>query len=180
MMRFYAPLLLILPVTAFLPSRVPGFRLPLGFSLKSVAEKVLKNPKWPETWPYNDAVDFAVMDASTDEIFYDQPRLVYHIDDACVGALTAQYSELLNDGDDVLDICSSWVSHYPKDFKGGRVAGLGMNEYELSQNPQLTEYTVQNLNKDPRFPYEDESFDKVRALGLATNERAFKKLLFSN
>ena len=147
--------------SAFLPSRVPGFRMPFALSLKSIAEKVLEAPKWPPAWPYNDAEDFAVMDPSEDEIFYDQPRLVYHIDDACVSALTDQYAKLLKDGDDVLDICSSWVSHFPKDFKGGRVAGLGMNEYELSQNPQLNEYTVQNLNKDPAFPYEDASFDKV-------------------
>jgi len=67
----------------------------------------------------------------------------------------------LKDGEDVLDICSSWVSHYPKDWKGGKVVGLGMNEYELSQNPQLTSFDVKDLNEDPTFPYNDESFDKV-------------------
>ena len=147
--------------SAFMPSKVPGFRLPLAFPLKSMAEKVLEKPKWPESWPYNDAVDFAVMDPSEDEIFYDQARLVYHIDDFCVNALTAKYSEYLKEGDDVLDICSSWVSHYPKDFKGGKVVGLGMNEYELSQNPQLTDYVVKNLNKDASLPFDDASFDKV-------------------
>eukprot|EP00956_Cyclotella_meneghiniana_P004881 scaffold6031_cov72-Cyclotella_meneghiniana.AAC.10 len=96
-----------------------------------------------------------------DGIFYEQPRLVYHIDDAAVGALTKYYSEHLKDGEDVLDICSSWVSHYPKDFKGGNVVGLGMNEYELSQNPQLSSFNVKDLNNDPTFPYEDASFDKV-------------------
>lgn len=96
-----------------------------------------------------------------DSIFYDQPRLVYHIDDAAVGALTEYYSQHLQDGDDVLDICSSWVSHYPKNFKGGNVVGLGMNEYELSQNPQLTSFDVKDLNNDPTFPYDDATFDKV-------------------
>ena len=100
-------------------------------------------------------------DESDDSIFYDQARLVYHIDDACVSALTQYYSESLNDGDDVLDICSSWVSHYPKDFKGGNVVGLGMNEYELSENKQLTSFDVKDLNKDPTFPHDDNSFDKV-------------------
>lgn len=88
-------------------------------------------------------------------------RRVYHIDDAAVAALTNYYSTHLKDGDDVLDICSSWVSHYPKDWKGGNVVGLGMNEYELSQNPQLTSFDVKDLNQDPTFPYPDESFDKV-------------------
>ena len=97
------------------------------------------NPKFPPDWPFSPS-DFERNDEMDDGIFYEQPRLVYHIDDAAVGALTKYYSEHLKDGEDVLDICSSWVSHYPKDFKGGNVVGLGMNEYELSQNPQLLSY----------------------------------------
>jgi SAM-dependent methyltransferase len=64
----------------------------------------------------------------------------------------------------LLDVASSWISHYPPAFKGsggGRVAGLGMNEYELAQNPQLTEYAVKDLNQDPKLPYEDDAFDAV-------------------
>ena len=45
-------------------------------------------------------------------------------------------------GADVLDICSSWVSHYPQNLKLGRVAGTGMNERELRANTQLTEFTT--------------------------------------
>lgn len=44
---------------------------------------------------------------------------------------------------------------------GGKVVGLGMNEYELSQNPQLTSFQVKDLNIDPTLPYPDDSFDKV-------------------
>ena len=58
--------------------------------------------------------------------------------------------------------CSSWVSHYPPKWKGGNVVGLGMNEYELSQNKQLSSYVVRDLNNEPTFPFEDNSFDKVR------------------
>lgn len=43
---------------------------------------------------------------------------VFHIDDFAVSALTEYYSKNLPSGADVLDICSSWVSHYPKDWKG--------------------------------------------------------------
>jgi ubiquinone/menaquinone biosynthesis C-methylase UbiE len=96
-----------------------------------------------------------------DSIFYDSPRLCYHIDDAAVSALTKFYGEALEEGDDVLDICSSWVSHYPEDFKGGNIVGLGMNEYELSQNPVLSSFVVKDLNEEPVFPFEDASFDKV-------------------
>lgn len=41
------------------------------------------------------------------------------------------------------------------------MVGLGMNDYELSQNKQLSSYVVRNLNEEPKFPFEDESFDKV-------------------
>lgn len=48
-------------VKAFFPGRAPGFRYPLPWPLgASLAEKVLKNPKWPPTWPYSEA-DFARM-----------------------------------------------------------------------------------------------------------------------
>jgi hypothetical protein len=126
----------------------------------SIAEKVLDNPKWPSEWPYSET-DFLRMDESDDAIFYEPPRLVFHIDDPAVSALTDYYAENLKEGEDVLDICSSWVSHYPKNWKGGKVVGLGMNEYELSQNKQLTSYVVKDLNKEPVLPFEDESFDKI-------------------
>jgi SAM-dependent methyltransferase len=141
------------------PSRVKGFRLPIAL-MGSMAEKVLEKPKFPEEWPYSEN-DFARMDESSDAIFYDSPRLVTHIDDPAISALTKYYSEHLKDGDDVLDICSSWVSHYPNDWKGGKVVGLGMNEYELKNNPQLTEYVVKDLNEEAVLPFEDASFDKV-------------------
>lgn len=132
----------------------------LGASAGSMFEKVLENPKWPPEWPFSPE-DFSRTDEENDEVFYSQPRLVYHIDDGAVNALTEYYAANLKDGEDVLDICSSWVSHYPKEWKGGNVVGLGMNEYELSQNDRLSSFDVKDLNADPTFPYDDESFDKV-------------------
>jgi len=126
----------------------------------TIYERVLSNPQWPPEWSFTDT-DFIRQDESDDGLFYESPRLVYHIDDAAVSALTSYYAENIPDGADVLDICSSWVSHYPTSWKGGNVVGLGMNEYELSQNKQLSSYDVKNLNNDPSFPYEDESFDVV-------------------
>eukprot|EP00591_Stephanopyxis_turris_P010895 CAMPEP_0195510906 /NCGR_PEP_ID=MMETSP0794_2-20130614/3408_1 /TAXON_ID=515487 /ORGANISM="Stephanopyxis turris, Strain CCMP 815" /LENGTH=219 /DNA_ID=CAMNT_0040638417 /DNA_START=279 /DNA_END=938 /DNA_ORIENTATION=+ len=125
-----------------------------------MAEKVLQNPQYPPDWPYS-VEDFMRQDETDDSIFYEPSRLCYHIDDAAVAALTDYYEKNLEDGDDVLDICSSWVSHYPKEWKGGNVVGLGMNEYELSQNKQLSSFVVKDLNKEPVLPFEDSSFDKV-------------------
>ena len=39
--------------------------------------------------------------------------------------------------------------------------GLGMNQDELARNKQLTEYSVRDLNSDPKLPYEDSSFDVI-------------------
>jgi SAM-dependent methyltransferase len=146
---------------AFILHRVARRSLTTHFgTTSSRVEQVLRNAQWPAEWPYSKQ-DFERQDESDDSIFYNQPRLVLHIDDPAVAALTSYYQNHLKDVDDVLDICSSWVSHYPKTFKGGKVVGLGMNIYELSQNPQLTEYVVKDLNNDPSLPFEDNSFDKV-------------------
>lgn len=123
-------------------------------------DQILANPKFPPTWPYRPA-DFKRQDESIDTDFYYQPRLVYHIDDNAVKALTNYYSKEIKPNSNVLDICSSWVSHYPDDAKFNKAVGLGMNKYELSQNKQLSEYVVQDLNKNPVMPFEDNTFDYV-------------------
>ncbi|GMI12196.1 hypothetical protein TrRE_jg10806 [Triparma retinervis] len=108
--------------------------------------------------------DFKRQDESPDKLFYDGPRFCHHIDDPARAALTSFYSTELEPGDDVLDICSSWVSHYPPDWSStrtGKTAGLGMNDEELRENPQLDSYEVKDLNVDPTLPYEDCSFDVV-------------------
>ena len=54
----------------------------------------------------------------------------------------------------LLDICSSWISHYPKGYTAGRITGLGMNEDELKKNAILSDYDVRDLNMSPMLPYE--------------------------
>ena len=102
---------------------------------------------------------FRRMDESDDERFYDSPRLVVHIDDVAIAATTQLYREYLPPNGDVLDLMSSWRSHLPTDVPYRRVVGLGMNEVEMRDNPQLTDYVVQNLNKTSRLPFDDASFD---------------------
>ena len=124
---------------------------------------VLRGVVWDEESPF-DVDDFERYDMSSDTLFYDSPRFVKHVDDSALAALTAWYARSLpasGSGAAVLDICSSWVSHYPEGYTNARVAGLGMNEEELARNPVLTEHVVHDLNADPRLPYEDESFDYI-------------------
>ncbi len=103
---------------------------------------------------------FARRDEAPDAEFYRFERLVTHIDDAAVAAVTQLYRQLLPPGGAILDLMSSWVSHLPAEVQYSRVAGLGMNARELAQNPRLTEPgIVQNLNENPQLPYGDAEFD---------------------
>jgi SAM-dependent methyltransferase len=123
-------------------------------------------------WPYT-AQDLSRLDNSLDSYFYTTPRFVTHIDDRAIHSLTTFYREEMNDlaasksnlqNINVLDLCSSWISHLPKDLDVpyGKVIGVGMNQPELQANPQLTDYVVQDLNTSPQLQqFEDESFDVI-------------------
>lgn len=102
---------------------------------------------------------FKRFDESDDENFYVQPRLVVHIDEGAIAATTALYKQLLPQNSVILDLMSSWRSHLPTDVQFARVSGLGMNADEMRQNPQLTDFVVQNLNKNSVLPYPDATFD---------------------
>ena len=102
---------------------------------------------------------FARPDSSSDFDFYAQPRLVTHIDDAAIQAVTQLNRELLPPGGAILDLMSSWVSHLPPEIQYARVAGLGMNARELQANPRLSDTVVHSLNDDPILPFADAEFD---------------------
>ncbi len=99
---------------------------------------------------------FARGDEYADAEFYSFARFVKHIDDGAIAAVGALYDELGIAGA-VLDLMSSWVSHF-------RVAPtaltvLGMNADELAANPQARRWVVHDLNADPRMPFDDDAFD---------------------
>ena len=98
-------------------------------------------------------------DISDDEIFYQQPRFVHHLSDSFRNRLTSLYSEYLLNHHIILDLMSSWVSHFPSNISYKKVIGHGMNEAELSSNERLDSFFVQNLNKKQNMPIEDSSVD---------------------
>ncbi len=102
---------------------------------------------------------FDKADPSPDPLFYAEPRLVTHIDDAAVATVTQLYRGLLPAGGTILDLMSSWVSHLPAEVAYAGVTGLGMNAAELAANPRLDRRLVQDLNADPVLPLPDRSFD---------------------
>ena len=103
-------------------------------------------------------------DPGPDTDFYAPPRLVTHIDDRAVAAVGELYAELGIDGSAprpvrVLDLMSSWVSHFH--VAPTSLTVLGMNEAELARNPMATRTVVHDLNVDPLLPFPDGSFDAV-------------------
>lgn len=101
---------------------------------------------------------FSRQDETADATFYAFDRFVTHIDDGAIAAVGELYDELELTGD-VLDICSSWVSHFRT--KPQRLAVTGMNEAELAANEMADDWAVADLNTDPALPYGDAAFDGV-------------------
>ena len=105
---------------------------------------------------------FARSDDGPDARFYDRPRLVTHIDDAAVAAVGGLYAELGIDGSAprptrVLDLMSSWVSHFRT--PPAELVVLGMNAEELAANPAATQRLVHDLNADPTLPLPADDVD---------------------
>jgi SAM-dependent methyltransferase len=95
-------------------------------------------------------------DERDDREFYSFPRYVTHIDDGAISAVGALYEELAIRGV-VLDLMSSWVSHFVETPTALTV--LGMNADELAANQQATSWLVHDLNANPVLPFDDDSFD---------------------
>ena len=102
---------------------------------------------------------FARVDADDDTRFYSVPRKVVHLEPGAIEALRGVYAEHFAPGGTVLDLMSSWRSHLPDGM--GRVVGLGMNAEEMAANPQLDDWVVHDLNREPRLPFPDASFGAV-------------------
>lgn len=101
------------------------------------------------------------LDETDDQLFYDYPRFVTHVDEAFIQQLTDLYRHRLSPNTRILDMMSSWVSHLPEEIEFTHVEGHGLNAEELARNSRLDHYFVQNLNFNPQLPLVDQSFDAV-------------------
>ena len=97
-------------------------------------------------------------DESPDDRFYAVDRLVTHIDEGAIATVGDLYDELGLSGE-VLDICSSWISHFHQPPQ--RLVAMGMNHAELAANEAAGERVVRDLNVEPVLPFDDASFDAV-------------------
>ena len=101
---------------------------------------------------------FARADDGLDATFYSSPRFVAHIDDAAIRCVGELYEELEITGV-VLDLMSSWISHFLTTPK--KLVALGMNEQELQRNPAAASWVQQDLNVETVLPFSDSYFDAV-------------------
>jgi SAM-dependent methyltransferase len=104
---------------------------------------------------------FERQDERPDPEFYGPPRLVTHIDDRAIEAVGLLYEELGIDGrgrpgGHVLDLMSSWISHFRT--PPAELTVLGLNAAELEANDAATARVVQDLNLDPVLPFADATF----------------------
>jgi SAM-dependent methyltransferase len=139
--------------------RFTGDSTPFQFPVRPIS--LVKT--WPDQPPFRPE-DFSRADEDDDKRFYTVPKLVYHIDEPAVAALTQYYRATIPAGSTILDICSSWVSHYPLEFPKtmAKICATGINPLELQFNDQLTGgYVAQDLNVNPKLPYPDNTFDVV-------------------
>lgn len=124
-------------------------------------EEVLLRADYPAEWPFSPP-DFQRQDENPDSYFYAQPRVgVFHIDDQAIRTLTRFYAKVLPGNGDILDLCSSWVSHLPEDYKPNSLTIMGMSKEELDANVRADKRVVQDLNADPTLPFDDNSFDVI-------------------
>ena len=97
-------------------------------------------------------------DPSPDDRFYRPDRFVTHIDDRAIAEVGRLYDELGIEAR-VLDLMSSWVSHFRD--RPDHLVVLGMNARELAANEQASDWVVHDLNADPTLPFPEASFDAV-------------------
>jgi SAM-dependent methyltransferase len=105
---------------------------------------------------------FARLDETDDEIFYARDRFVDHLDATALTTIEELIGTLVVESSPViLDLMAGWNSHIPKEIRGAQVIGLGLNRHELERNEALIRMVIHDLNKDPKLPFPDSSYNVV-------------------
>ncbi|MBN2034144.1 MAG: methyltransferase domain-containing protein [Deltaproteobacteria bacterium] len=105
---------------------------------------------------------FSRLDESNDLIFYGTDRFVRHLDDLALETVVKVVGTLVVEDDPaILDLMAGWDSHIPETLRPLKVVGLGLNENELKGNKIFSDYVIHDLNRFPRLPFPDNTFDVV-------------------
>ncbi len=100
-------------------------------------------------------------DDSNDRNFYADPRFVVHIDNGAIATVGRLFHDFIPPNSNVLDLMSSWRSHWPAGHPKAQMIGLGLNAAEMTDNPDLSSHVVHDVNRDIELPFDDDSFDAV-------------------
>ena len=106
-------------------------------------------------------VDFAREDESPDEIFYQKPRFINHLDSLATSTVEELFVRLIPRNARVLDLMAGPESHIRREISPQSVTGLGLNEEELRRNPVISDRVIHNVNENPILPFPDNCFDAV-------------------
>ena len=128
--------------------------------------QLMRRPEGGEDLPQVPDDAFRRTDEAPDEEFYRTPRLVTHIDEWAIAAVTQLYREFFPPGGEILDLMSSWISHLPPEVVYRRVIGLGMNEVELRRNERLDAYVDPEPEHEPRTAFRRGGVRRGRDLRL--------------
>lgn len=105
---------------------------------------------------------FSREDESDDGHFYETVRMVNHLDETALYLVEELIGDLIiEDKPVILDLMASWNSHIPPNITPAKVIGVGMNAYELEHNKSISEYVIQDLNKNTILPFDENTFDIV-------------------
>ncbi len=105
---------------------------------------------------------FSRLDETDDSVFYETDRFVNHIDSLALATVRDLIDTLVvEESPVILDLMAGWDSHIPPRLAGSRIVGLGLNRNELARNEVLSERVLHDLNKEPRLPFADRTFDVV-------------------
>lgn len=171
---------MVLPGYGGRPTLVPHVDRLGGPSVSSVN---LAGWAGPDAWPY-DASDLTRLDESDDSNKYSEPNFGTHLDAPALASLTATYKAFFDSAGpailgkwagtagsveaalelpnmELLDVASSWSSHYPPLPNTTRVSVHGLNAAELAANTIAQRRDVVNLNELAELPYANETFDFV-------------------
>ncbi|MGA9752996.1 MAG: methyltransferase domain-containing protein [Acidobacteriota bacterium] len=106
--------------------------------------------------------DFSRLDDSDDSAFYAVARRVSHLDETALRTVSRIIGTLVvEEAPAILDLMASLDSHLPPALAPSSVVGLGLNGREMADNPALTSRLLHDLNRDPRLPFADGTFDAV-------------------
>ncbi len=106
--------------------------------------------------------DFSRLDETNDSIFYARDRFVEHLDSVALSTVQNLIGDLIvEEGPVILDLMASRDSHIPDTVKPTQLVGLGLNRNELLANKELSDRIVHDLNRNPRLPFPDSTFDSI-------------------